>query len=387
MKDLVYIFPDKDAGVASVVRNLLKFKTAGYSTKVILIHNFLDDDKRRCDQESFKADVVINIIYNPKVHSKSSILKKISKHLNQKSVLIANDGNFDLDALKYLNINIATVYIMHGDYGHYYNAIKGKTSLISKIITVSDYLKQEVINILQSSPLENSNLKVDSIKFPVPRPNMNFANKSNSDQIRIVFVGSLTEFKGVLSFKKIFDYLDKLEINYVFNIIGGGKEDSFLKQQFNENSNVHFLGRLSNIEVIKSHINHDILILPSKGEGLPVVIVEAMKCGVIPMATNLKSGIPELIEHAVNGFTVDLMETHKYAEYIAQLSKDKIMLNAMAQLNIEKANAMFDPILQTKAYEKAFNDAKIISFKESFIKKLLAKLPMNLEYNIIKRIS
>ena len=45
IKTLVYILPDKDAGVASVIRNLLRFKTNRYKTKVILIHDLLNDAK------------------------------------------------------------------------------------------------------------------------------------------------------------------------------------------------------------------------------------------------------------------------------------------------------------------------------------------------------
>ena len=48
----------------------------------------------------------------------------------------------------------------------------------------------------------------------------------------------------------------------------------------------------------------DILVLPSKTEGLPMCILEAMQSGVIPIATRV-GGIPELIHDGVSGLLID----------------------------------------------------------------------------------
>ena len=45
--------------------------------------------------------------------------------------------------------------------------------------------------------------------------------------------------------------------------------------------------------------------LLSDFEGLPISLLEAMACGVVPICLNIRSGVPELIEHDVTGLLVD----------------------------------------------------------------------------------
>src|SRR5690606_17418200 len=118
MKNLVYILPDKDGGVASVVKNLLRFRTNRVKTKVVLVHNTLDDPLLRVHGE-FNADEIIRIKYNGKWSSKQGVMNKIKRHLDTNSILISNDGGIELEVINDLNFTIPVVYIMHGDYAHY----------------------------------------------------------------------------------------------------------------------------------------------------------------------------------------------------------------------------------------------------------------------------
>ncbi|MFM7831780.1 MAG: glycosyltransferase, partial [Planctomycetaceae bacterium] len=49
----------------------------------------------------------------------------------------------------------------------------------------------------------------------------------------------------------------------------------------------------------------DVLLLLSDYEGLPIALLEAMACGLVPIVSKMRSGIPELIQHMVNGIVVD----------------------------------------------------------------------------------
>lgn len=354
MKTLVYILPDKDAGVASVVRNLLRFKTKRYKTKALLIHNRLDDSKRRI-KDNFNADDIVRITYNGKWSIRYSVYKKIIKELDSNSIVISNDGGIELDALKYLEYLIPVIYIFHGDFKYYFNVFKESQNIISSVITVSDYLKDKIENL----DLNNPKFKLESIKFPVPSAQA--FNRAPSHNIRLIFVGSLIESKGVMSLFDITNLLDKQSIDYHLSIIGHGDKESDLKVLFKDNNNVTFFGKLDNIKVLELYSNQDIILLPSKGEGLPVVLVEAMKYGVVPMATNLKSGIPQLIEHSVNGFTVELGDYISYVNYIEKLHCNRSQLKKMSRLCIEKSEQMFNPQLQTKRYEDAFNKTKAVN--------------------------
>ncbi len=381
MKNLVYILPDKDGGVASVVRNLLKFKTDRFETKVILIHNTLDDNSLRV-HDAFNADEIIRIKFNGKWSSKQGVMNKIKRHLDQNSILISNDGGMELEVVNNLKFTIPVVYIMHGHYKHYYKCIKNQGYLMDSIITVSDYLKEKIESKFGNKDII-SNIDIVSVKFPVPLTIDNPIEKVKSPKIRIAFVGALIEDKGVLFFKDILTQLTELKINFIFNIIGAGHLEEKLKRDLESFSNVHFMGQLTNQEVISMHSEHDILILPSFGEGLPVSIVEAMKCGVIPIATNLKSGIPELIEDGVTGFTVPLAKIEKYGTFIKYLDDNRGKMEIISHKCISKAERLFKPYVQSKAYEDVFINTKP-SFTKTKKKNVLHFLPFTIANRINK---
>jgi len=64
-------------------------------------------------------------------------------------------------------------------------------------------------------------------------------------------------------------------------------------------NNIHFIGYLQNIETIWN--DHHALILPSRSEGLPLSVVEAMACGRTVIVTNA-GGTAELVTEDITGF-------------------------------------------------------------------------------------
>lgn len=64
---------------------------------------------------------------------------------------------------------------------------------------------------------------------------------------------------------------------------------------------IHFFGIKPHNEVPRYLNEAKFLILPSVTEGLPKVLLEAMACGTIPIATSV-GAIPDIIRHGENGF-------------------------------------------------------------------------------------
>ena len=96
------------------------------------------------------------------------------------------------------------------------------------------------------------------------------------------------------------------------SLIGEGPNERGLRYMATslDLSNVEFAGQQSNIEEVWSR--HHALVLPSRFEGMPLVVVEAMLCGRPCIATDV-GGNRELIRDGVNGFlakapTVELLD-------------------------------------------------------------------------------
>ncbi len=96
------------------------------------------------------------------------------------------------------------------------------------------------------------------------------------------------------------------------SLVGGGPFERGLRRLANHLnlSNVTFTGNQEDIERVWA--THHALVLPSRFEGMPLVVVEAMLCGRPCIATDV-GGNRELIRDGVNGFlataaTVEFMD-------------------------------------------------------------------------------
>jgi glycosyltransferase involved in cell wall biosynthesis len=87
-----------------------------------------------------------------------------------------------------------------------------------------------------------------------------------------------------------------------------GKDLRKLAETLGISSRIIFTGFRNDIATILNRC--DLLVLPSLfGEGLPMVVLEAMACGVPVIATNIE-GVPEIIEDGINGFIVEPGDMH-----------------------------------------------------------------------------
>jgi glycosyltransferase involved in cell wall biosynthesis len=101
-----------------------------------------------------------------------------------------------------------------------------------------------------------------------------------------------------------------------------------LVQRFGLEGRASFGGHVQDIEGIWAQ-NH-VLVMPSRYEGLPLAIVEAMLCGRAVVATNV-AGHSEIIEHEVTGFLADAPTVTSMARALERLWDRRHDLRAMGE--------------------------------------------------------
>lgn len=117
-------------------------------------------------------------------------------------------------------------------------------------------------------------------------------------------------FVGRLEYQKDpFLFLDALELlpDYTATMVGGGSLESAVKQEITHRDlakRVRQVGPLSHQESLEILSTFDVLLLTSRWEGLPLIVLEAMCAGVPVVAVNV-SGLSEIIEHKKNGLLID----------------------------------------------------------------------------------
>lgn len=177
---------------------------------------------------------------------------------------------------------------------------------------------------------------LDLTRFPEPKlhsnangTDKNADDKNNGDKnniVRIISVGRAVNKKGYDVLLKALGELPK-ELRWNFIHIGGGPLLDQLKQQaaaLGIDDKINWLGARSFAQVLMQYQQADIFILASRidsdgdRDGLPNVLMEAMSQAVPCIGTNI-SGIPEIIEHQVNGILVPAEDVSALARAISDL--------------------------------------------------------------------
>lgn len=70
--------------------------------------------------------------------------------------------------------------------------------------------------------------------------------------------------------------------------------------------------------------------MPSRSEGLPVTLLEATSAGVVPVVSDLASGIPDVVEHGVTGYRIPPGNIEGFANAIAEIDSDRYRMEIMS---------------------------------------------------------
>jgi UDP-glucose:(heptosyl)LPS alpha-1,3-glucosyltransferase len=122
----------------------------------------------------------------------------------------------------------------------------------------------------------------------------------------MIFVGGDPYRKG---FQRILYALKKNEKmknisnkNYILYAIGFNPHNEILNLSLD--LNIKYLGKISEEDLIKYYQISDLLLLPSYYDPFPLVVLEAMACGAVPIVTPF-TGASEIIDQGKNGFIVN----------------------------------------------------------------------------------
>lgn len=117
-------------------------------------------------------------------------------------------------------------------------------------------------------------------------------------------------------------------------------------------ADVHFLGKLKNVEEVYSVA--DLFLLPSETESFGLAALEAMTSRVPVISTNT-GGIPEINEHGVTGFTSNVGDTDDMVANALKLLKDDALHAKFSEAAYQKAT-QFSKESIIPIYEKLYVD-------------------------------
>jgi glycosyltransferase involved in cell wall biosynthesis len=139
-------------------------------------------------------------------------------------------------------------------------------------------------------------------------------------QLSILFVGSLSRFKGVLELVKAMDLVRHPELFSELTIVGDGELMHEIKELAEKSSavKINIPGYLNRMQIEQLYAKSHIIALPSKSEGFPKVIAEGAAFGCIPIVTDISS-LDQYIQHGTNGFLLKNNSFETIAEILDSL--------------------------------------------------------------------
>jgi glycosyltransferase involved in cell wall biosynthesis len=191
--------------------------------------------------------------------------------------------------------------------------------------------------------LENASVSAETVKRRHQRfQELPWRGSKTRSSIRIGFVGSFAQmYKGPDTLIHA-AALCQGHLNFELAMVGAGRclpEMKALALKLGLADRVEFLGELSSGNSIFDFLDSiDLFLMPSRAEGLPRALVEAMSRGCPCIASEV-GGIPELLEPS------DLVPPNSpeaLAKLILEVAADSNRLLAMSARNLAKA-AQFNP--------------------------------------------
>ncbi|MHA1410438.1 MAG: glycosyltransferase family 4 protein [Candidatus Odinarchaeia archaeon] len=177
--------------------------------------------------------------------------------------------------------------------------------------------------------------------------------KKYSD-IQILFSGRLYEVKGTDILIKAMSIVNKKYPNAKLIVAGEGREkNGLIKLAKKLCVNAVFLGNLkweNNIRVIRGS---EIVVIPSRKEGLPTIALESMAIGKPIIATNV-GGLPELITNKKTGILIPPHNERVLAEKIVTLIEKPSLRKQIGENAKRKIKENYDWSVVYPKYEKLY---------------------------------
>jgi glycosyltransferase involved in cell wall biosynthesis len=139
-------------------------------------------------------------------------------------------------------------------------------------------------------------------------------------------------------------------------MVGDGPERGPAEQLAGElgvESHVTFVGKQDHVERIFP-VAH-VLLLPSELESFGLAALEAMACGVPPVATRT-GGLPEVVTDGVDGFLENVGDVETQAQRVISLLTEEPLHRQMAHAARLTANARFCASLIIPRYEAYYRE-------------------------------
>ncbi len=300
------------------------------------------------DKTSLHYKLTLNLIKN-KINNTS------------KSSTFGCHSLFYYELIPLLNKNIKTIDLIHAFTGLNEPGFE-KISLpfishLKKRITINSKTKNDLISLYKQKEIPDSEIeKIEIIQNKINNINQKLYDKPN-DSFTLIYLGRNSPEKRIYLIGRIAKVVKNKYPNIEILLVGENLEIG-IENECKEYCN--FTGRIDDTEILnKLYVKSHLVIITSEREGFPMVFMEGMINGTVPITTNV-GGIPEHIINNQNGIIInnDLSESeliNEFCEKILLMYENRKRLSILSLSAFEYAKNCFSENEFNERYNTLLN--------------------------------
>lgn len=343
---VTFVLPDKVGGVVNIIDGLLRHRQPDtFRYGAVLTHNPLSSDTRFGGV--LPGDWQRTVEFRSPVENFVSVLRRVRQAVPRGAgVLVANDL-LELAMASRFETGKTVVQVLHGDHDYYYDLAVRHQHAVDAFVTYGRVMQRTL-----QARLPHRAADVHLLPYGIPLARA--ARHAVDGPLRLYVAGRLEHGqKGVFDLPAIDEVLAARGVDARWTVVGGGPDEAELRRRWTS-GRATFVGAVSRDEVVARATNQDVFVLPTRYEGVPVSLLEAMSVGLVPVASDIESGVREVVEHQRTGVLVPVGDIGAFAEAIAALDRDRSRLNAMGHAARAHVAAQHDVRTCTDAYQQLF---------------------------------
>jgi len=170
---------------------------------------------------------------------------------------------------------------------------------------------------------------------PTPLAGVEPARRAPGDPVRVLFVGSLGQRKGL---RYLLEAVESLGTTCTLTLIGTVPDAPCAPLASALRRHRHIVS-LPHAEILAEMRRHHVFVFPSLFEGFGLVLLEAMSCG-LPLIATPHTAAPDVITEGREGSIVPIRDSKAIAERLATLALDEDRRYAQACAAIARAREL-----------------------------------------------
>jgi glycosyltransferase involved in cell wall biosynthesis len=351
----VYVSPDKMGGMMNIIANLIACRHSdSFPAHLVLTHNTLNRDEARFAQ-SLPCETQTTFEYTLPIENLHAVMNRLARAIPPGPGVIVAGDLLDLAMLSVHDLGKAVVLILHGDHDYYYDLAVKHDAVVHAFVAYSRRMYERLLEYL---PHRSSTIFFIPYGIPLPARVRQARPTADSSPLRAIFAGRLEHGqKGVLDLPKIDALLCAKGLELGWTIVGSGPDAGRLEDAWAKaiaSNRVHMTGALANCATVDRMADHDVFVLPTRYEGFPVALLEAMGTGLVPVVSAIDSGVPEVVEPGVTGLMPAVGDVVGFAESIERLSKDRATLERLSGRCRELVVTRYDIRARAASYDELY---------------------------------